>query len=325
MKKKILALLMVTVMAVSATACGSSEKKKSNSGTEKLTIAYQSSIAYAPMLVMMEQKLIEKHYDGEVKVDWQMLSNGSAINEGITSGDIDVGGLGVAPAITGVKSGIPYKIFTGISSQPYDILTNQSDINELKDITSDDQIAITNINSQPHILLAMAAKEYLGDPHALDSNLVVLANADGYTSILSGAVQCHMVISPYNFMEEAEESIHAINISEEVWPNGNTFIVGVASTKLKEERPELYEAICKAMDEAMAYIAENPEATAELLADGYDASADEILSWMNDAASSYTTELQGVMELANFMVEAEFLKEGPKSIDEIAFDNVKGN
>ena len=40
---------------------------------------------------MMNQKLIEKHYDGEVNIDWQMLANGAAINEGLTSGSVDIG------------------------------------------------------------------------------------------------------------------------------------------------------------------------------------------------------------------------------------------
>ena len=268
MKKKIVALIMSMVLAVTFTACGSSsdntESKKDN-GKEKITIAYQSSIAYAPILVMMNQKLIEKHYDGEVNIDWQMLANGAAINEGLTSGSVDIGCMGAAPAITGIKAGIPGKIFSGISSQPYGILTNQDDINSLKDITDQDQIAITGLNSHPHILLAMAAKAYLGDAHALDGKLTVLSNADGYTSLLSGAVQCHMVISPYNFMEEAADNVHEIEIGEDVWPNGNTFIVGVASNKLKENKPELYQAVCDAMEEAMEYIKENPQETAEIL------------------------------------------------------------
>lgn len=322
MKKRLLSLLMVTAMAVSMTACSGG---KEESGKEKLVIAYQSSIAYAPLIVMQEKGLIEKHFDGEVEVDWQLAANGAAINDGITAGSIDVGCMGAAPAITGMQAGIPYKIFTGLSSQPYAILTNQDDIKSLKDIKADDQIAITNINSHPHILLAMAAKAEFGDARALDGNLVVLANADGYSSIISGAVQCHMVISPYNFMEVATGEINEIPVSKEVWPEGNTFIVGVAGTKLQEEKPELYEALCKATEEAMTFIAENPEETAEILAKGYDASAEEILTWMNDSRSKYETKLQGVMELANFMVEEGFLEEGPKDISEIAFDNVEGN
>lgn len=322
MKKRLLSLLMIAAMAVSITACSG---EKSEAGKEKLVIAYQSSIAYAPLIVMQEKGLIEKYYDGEVEVDWQLAANGAAINDGITAGSIDVGCMGAAPAITGMQAGIPYKIYTGLSSQPYAILTSQDDIKSLKDIKADDQIAITNINSHPHILLAMAAKAELGDAHALDGNLVVLANADGYSSIISGAVQCHMVISPYNFMEVATGKIKEIPIGQDVWPNGNTFIVGVASTKMQKEKPELYEVLCKATDEAMAFIKENPEETAELLAKGYDASAEEILSWMKDERSNYVSELQGVMELANFMVTEGFLEKGPNDLSEIAFDNVKGN
>ena len=170
----------------------------------------------------------------------------------------------------------------------------------------------------------MAAKAELGNARALDGNLTVLANADGYSSILSGAVSCHMVISPYNFMELENEKVHEIEVGEDVWPNGNTFIVGVASIKLKEEKPELYDALCKAMEEAVTYIDNNQEATAKLIAQDYDASEKEILSWMQDEGSNYTTKLQGVMELSNFMVEEGFLENGPKDIREIAFDNVQG-
>lgn len=321
--KKITGIIVTVSLIAGLTAC-SGEKKETKNEAEKLVIAYQSSIAYAPLVVMKEQKLIEKYYGKDLSVDWKIMANGSAINDGITAGSVDVGAMGVAPAITGMKAGIPYKIFAGMSSQPYGILTNKKEINSLKDITSDDQIAITNINSQPHILLAMAAKAELGNARALDGNLTVLANADGYSSILSGAVSCHMVISPYNFMELENEKIHEIEVGEEVWPNGNTFIVGVASTKLKEEKPELYDALCKAMEEAVTYINNNQEATAKLLAQDYDASEKEILSWMQDDGSNYTTKLQGVMELSNFMVEEGFLENGPKDISEIAFDNVQG-
>lgn len=320
--KRFFALSLVVVMSVvSFAGCGT---KKETAESESMVIAYQSSIAYAPLLVMKEKGLIEKHYGKEVSVDWQLAANGAVINDGITAGSIDIGALGAAPAISGMQAGIPYKIFAGLSSQPYAILTNQDDINSLKDIKKDDMIAITNINSHPHILLAMAAKAELGDAHALDGNLTVLANADGYSSIISGAVQCHMVISPYNFME-VDEGMKEIKISEDVWPNGDTFIVGVASEKFKEEKPELYDALCKALEEAMEFIENNPEETAEILAKDYDASAEEILTWMNDEASGYTTKLQGIMNLADFMVEEGFLEEGPSDISELVYDNVEGN
>ena len=320
-------LLKISVIAAAVAACVSTASFGQDA--KEINIAYQSSIAYAPMLVMKDQGLVEKHYDGDVTVNYNLMANGAEINEAIISGSIDVGCMGAAPVLTGIGAGVPYKIFTGLSSQPYAILTNQDDIKTLEDITSDDQIAITNINSHPHILLAMAAKEYLGDAHALDSNLVVLGNADGYASIVSGAVQCHMVISPYNFMEAANEetAIHEIEVGKDVWPNGNTFIVGVVGTDFHDKDPELYQALCDATEEAMQYIEEHPEETAELLAEGYDASAEEILAWMQDERSSYSMELKGILELAGFMGEEGFLDKSkvPEQLSDIAFDNVQGN
>ena len=333
MKKSLSVLLCVCVLMSSVMLFGCGQAQNSSKEEPKeaktLNVAYQSSIAYAPILVAMEKGLIQEKYDGDLTVNFTMMSNGSEINEAITSGNIDVGFLGAAPTITGITSGVPYKIFTGLSSQPYAILSNKESIQSLSDITPDIQIAITNINSHPHILLAMAAKEYLGDAHALDANLVVLGNADGYASIVSGAVDCHMVISPYNFMEvqNEEADIHEIEIADDVWPNGNTFIVGVAGTSLYEEDPEVYQALCAGIEEAMSFIESNPEETAEILSAGYDASAEEILTWMQDERSSYNSEIKGLMELATFMSEEGFLdkEKMPEDISTLVFDNVKGN
>ena len=72
------------------------------------------------------------------------------------------------------------------------------------------------------------------------------------------------------------------------------------------------------------YIEENPDETAKILTETYDASQDEIASWLKDGAVQYNSTLQGVMNLSDFMVEENFLDKGASSIDELVFDNVKG-
>ena len=78
----------------------------------------------------------------------------------------------------------------------------------------------------------MACKAMLGDARALDANLTVLGNADGFAAIISVAVSCHMVISPYNFMEVMSEDadIHEIEIGTDIWPEDNTALVTVVRT-----------------------------------------------------------------------------------------------
>ena len=303
------------------------ERVDETSEKAEITVAYQSSVGYAPLIVMKEKKLIEESFDGEISVNWVEMNNGAEINEGLISGKIDVGTMGVPVAIIGIQAGSPYRIAFGLSAQPYSVLTSSDDINSIQDISEKDQIAIVNLNSQPHILLAMAAKAELGDAHALDKNLTILKNADGYEAMLSGAVNCHMVISPYNFMElsNSEANIHEIPISSEIWNPQNTTLVGVVTEDLKNNKPKVYDAFLKAFDNATKFIAENPSDTAELLASGYDASAEEIEKWITDPRSSYDSTLHGVMEMANFMVEEGFLEEGPSSINDLIYDGVKGD
>ena len=320
--RKIIAASLIAVVAVCFTACGSGDS--SESGTKTLTIAHQYGMAYAPFEVMKEQKLIEKYYDG-VEVEWSTLNSGSAINEGFASGDIDVGGMGVAPAITGVTSGVPYKIASNMSAQPHRIMTNDDSIQTLSDIT-DEKIALVNIGSIQHVLLAMAAEEQLGDAHALDNNIVAMAHPDGMSSLLSGSVECHLTTSPYVYKEAAEEGIHEVEALESVWPDGNSFILMMASTDLYENDPELYQAVLSALEEAITWINENKEEAAEMLCEADDEDAATMLEWLHEPACVYSTETKGVMDMANFMAENDFLEnEGPSSMSDLAFDNVVGN
>ena len=320
--KKVIAVMLILIMTLSLAACGGGDETAD--GKTKLTIAHQYGIAYAPLEVMKQQKLIEKHYDG-VEVEWSTLNSGSAINEGFLSGDIDVGAMGVAPATTGVTSGVPYKICSNMSAQPHKIMTNNPNIKSLKDIT-DEKIALVNIGSIQHILLAMAAKEQLGDAHALDENIAAMAHPDGMSSLISGSVDCHLTTSPYVFKEAEEDGITEVEALESVWPSGNSFIVAVASTDLQENNPELYDAVVAALAEAIDYINNNTAEAAEMLCEAEDVDAATMEKWLTDKDCVYSTETKGVMDMANFMAEEGFLEnEGPKDFSDLAFDNVKGN
>lgn len=321
--KKIIAVALTAVMAVCLASCGGggdSEKQEA----KKLTIAYQYGMAYAPLQVMKEQKLIEKYYDG-VEIEWSVLNSGSAINEGFVSGSIDVGAMGIGPAITGITSGVGYKICSNMSAQPHKIMTNDSSIKSLTDIT-DEKIALVNIGSFQHIVLAMAADKYLGDAHALDNNIVAMSHPDGMAALISGSVECQLTTSPYVFKEAKEGNISEVEALQSVWPDGNSFIVAVASSKLHDEDPELYDAVVKAFADAIDYLNNDKEGAAEMLCQAEDVDADTMLTWLNDPACVYSTETKGVMDFATFMSENGFLEnDGPASISDLVFDNVKGN
>ena len=191
-------------MIAGLSSCGGSGDE---SGV-KLKIVQQYGMAYAPFKIMQEKQLIEKYYDG-VEVEWSVLNSGQSINEGFASGDIDIGAMGLAPVITGVTSGVPYKICSGVSAQPNRLMTSSKKVKSLKDIGKK-KIALVNIGSIQHIILAMAAEKELGDAHALDHNIVAMSHPDGMSALLSGSVECQLTTAPYVYKEATDDSIHEV-------------------------------------------------------------------------------------------------------------------
>lgn len=326
-----MALMLVGGAALIFTGCSGENGSGASEGTSKITVVQQYGMAYAPFQIMEEQKLIEKAYEAAtgrtVEVEYAQLNSGSTINESFASGDVQVGAMGIGPAITGAASGVGFKICSNMSAQPHKLMTSDPSIKSLKDV-KDQQIALVNIGSFQHIVLAMAAKEQLGDAHALDQNISAMAHPDGMAALLNGTVKLQLTTSPYTFLEEAE-GMSEVDAISSVWPEGNSFIVAVASEALKEEDPELYAAVTEAIAQAVDYLNSDTEEAAQLLIDRgavEDVDTATLVSWMKDPACVYDTKLRGVMDMAAFMAEEGFLEtEAPKSISDIAFENVEGN
>ena len=206
----------------SASGSASNASASASGETVKLGVAYQYGLSYAPAVIAKEQGLVEKHYKeatgNDVVIEWNQMSSGADINTGITSGSIDVGFMGLAPAITGIATGLDYKVFANISGQEHGMTTNDAAITSLKDLVgSDKQIALVNIGSIQHIILAKALADNGFDAHALDSNIVAMKHPDGMAALQSGSIPCHLTSSPYIFTEREDSSLHEIEEVAKAW------------------------------------------------------------------------------------------------------------
>ncbi len=321
--KKLLALVLAGTMSFGLTACGGAGESEQAEGPAKITVAYQYGMAYAPITIMQEKGLIEKNYGGEIEIEWVNLNSGAAINEGFAAGEIDVAGMGVGPFVTGVTAGIPYKMYSSYSAQPHKLMTNNENIKTLADITPENKIALVNVGSIQHILLSMLAKEELGDARALDERIAAMSHPDGMTALLSGSVDCQLTTSPYIYQEQEAGNVYEVEGLDQVWPDGNAFIVGLISNKVSEEQPEVYNAIVAATKEAIDYINNNQEEAAAILAEKQDVEASQVLEWMSDPACVFDTKLPGVMDMANFMAEEGFIEKAPESFEAITTESAR--
>lgn len=313
-------------MLFSLAGCGG--KKSSNGEDAKINIAFQYGLAYAPLVVAKEQGLIEKAYEeatgNKVEVTWTQMSSGPDINTSISSGDIQVGFMGVGPAVTGVMAGVGYKIFTNLSGQEHGMMTNDASLTSLDSIVgSDKQIALVNIGSIQHVILAKALYEAGLDPHALDSNLVAMKHPDGMTALQTGSVACQVTSSPYIFKEQEDEDLYEVKGVSEAWTVEDSFIVGVASESMKEDNPELYKALCEGISDAIDYINNDVEGAAQLTHEFNGNTLEEEVEYLKKGR--YSTETSKVLVLGQFMGEQKFIDKTPEKYEDLVFDNVKGD
>lgn len=323
MKRRFGEWLLFILLLFMLTGCADRKEKE-----KSIQIAYQYGLAYAPVLLMKDEKLIEKAYEeatGEkITVVWTQMNSGADINTGIASGQIQVGFMGTAPAITGIMNHVGYKIFTNLSGQEHGIITNKDEIVSLEDlIESESQIALVNIGSIQHIILAKALTEEGYDAHILDTNLVAMKHPDGMSALLSGNIACHLTTNPYLYQERENKNFHEIEGIEKVWTEKDSFIVGIASNELYKQDSELYMALCSAVEEAIDFICTDLEKAAEItcLYNGNQLE-DEILYLKK---GNYSIETTGILELAQFMADAGFINQKPSDYTQLVFENVKGN
>ena len=318
-------LVFVLILAISTAGCRSAQEKQDGSYApkQKVTIAIQYGLAYAPLQIVQQQKLMEKYLPG-TEIVWKQLGTGPVIRDAMVAGEVDIGFMGISPFLVGWDKGAQWKICTASGSQPVILVTYNQNIKSIKEFTANDKIATPALASIQHILLAMQAEKELGDAHALDNNLLSVTHPDAMAGLLSKKdVTAHFSSPPYLYKELQDPDIKEVLDGEDAFGQEFTFIFGVATEKFHDANPSTYNAFIGAFNEAVAFINQHPEEAAAILAPQYQYSEEETLRYLTWEGTNYCTTPYGIMGLAKFMHQQGFISKMPQSLDEIAFENVQ--
>ncbi len=312
--KKLIA--MVLAAALSAGLCTGCAKKAQG----ELNIAEQFGIAYAPLQIMKQQKLLEKRLPG-VTVNWKQFGGPTAIREGMLAGEIDFGFMGPAPVLMGIDNGMEWKFATGISFNEMAIMVKNPQVQKLGDLTKSDRIAILSPACTQHVLLCMAAEQELGNANYFDSQLVSMSHPDAANALMADTeVTAHVATPPY-IGTELEAGMHSIYTGEEIMGQPFTFITGVAMEQFYQEHPEEYQAFIESLNEAIDYINQNLMQAAADLAPVYGITEQELYEQMTYRGTIYSNRLEGIEKLSDAMRRMGFVKNSP-AFEEMTFPNV---
>ena len=324
-----LSAALVVVLFVGATATQVARAEMS-----EIHVAQQYGIGYLPLMIMEEQKLIEKYAKATgvtVSVSWAKFAGGNVMNDALLSNSLQFASGGVAPFLTlwgRTRGNLDVKAISAINSMPIFLNTRNPAVKTIRDFRDTDRIALPAVKvSIQAMTLQMAAEKTFGEgqQNKLDALTVSLAHPDGQAALLSGQseITAHFSAPPFQYQQLKNPAIHTVLNSYDVLGGMSTFNVVWTTSKFKNENPKLYDAFVKALDEATALINGDRRSAAETylrLSRDKDSVA-EIEAMLNDPAIVYTTTPQNVMKYVDFMLKIGAIKSKPESWKDLFFPN----
>ena len=301
----------------------------------EINVAQQYGISYLPLMIMEDQKLIEKHAKAaglDVKVGWAKFAGGNVMNDTLLSNSLQFASGGVGPLVTlwaKTRGNLDVKAVSAINSMPLYLTTRNPDVKTLKDFSSKDKIALPAVKvSIQAVTLQMAAEQVFGEgqQYKLDSLTVSMAHPDAQAALLSGKseITAHFSSPPFQYQQLEHPEIHRVLNSYDVLGGPATFNTVWTTSKFRTENPKLYAAFVAALDEATATINKDKRAAAQtyLRLSKDKSSVESIEKMLNDPEIVYTTTPQNVMKYVDFMYKVGSIKVKADSWRDLFFQNI---
>jgi NitT/TauT family transport system substrate-binding protein len=294
-------------------------------------------IGFLPLLVMEQQKTIEKYAaqlgNKNLKVTYANLGGPAVVNDALLSGAVHMAAAG-PPAFLFLwdrsRENVQITGIAAMSSLPMYLNTTNPNIKVLRDITEKDKMAVTAVKvSIPSIIMQMVARKEFGDKETFryDRYTVGLPHPDGVAAILSGIseINLHFTSPPFVAREQKDPRVRTILSTDDVMGGATTFTMLSTTKKFRDENPVTYKAIVRAVKDAIDYINRDKRGAAQIYFDsigGKGETIEEIMATLNDPKNVLTMTPQNTLKYAQFMHDIGSLKHRATSWKDLFFPEI---
>lgn len=301
----------------------------------RIRVSQQFGIVYLLLNVVQDQHLIEKHGKAEgvdIKVEWLKLSGGSAVNEALLSGAIDIASAGIGPLLTVWDRTHGKQDIRGVASLgnfPIYLISNRPEVKSIADLGAKDRIAVPAVGvSVQSRFLQLASAQLWGNEqyNKLDAISVTLPHPDATAAIISGKTEitAHFANPPFQEQElAANPAAHIILDSYKVMGGPASSTVLFATGKFRKENPKTYKAFQDALAEAAQFIKDHPEQAADIYqrVSGDKQDKKLLLQIIRNPLVQFQIAPQNTFKLAQFMHAVGAIKNEPHSWKDYFFDD----
>ena len=216
---------------------------------------------YNPLsLIIKDQGWLETTLDG-VEVTWVQSAGSNKANEALRGGVVDVGSTAGSAALLARANGSPIHAIAIYTQPEWAAIVVPAD----SDITSVDQLAGRSVaatkGTDPYFFLLQSLEAH--GVALTDVEVQNLQHADGRVALESGAVDAWSGLDP--LMADSEVSAGSRLIYRNIDFNSYGFLN--ATESFITDHPDLAQAVVDAYEKARVWALENPEETAQILAD----------------------------------------------------------
>jgi NitT/TauT family transport system substrate-binding protein len=303
------------------------------SAQDQVKIGYGYGLAFLPIYICEEQKLIEKHAKDahlDIKADFQRFASAAETQAALASDEINVAPFGTAPLLAAWAKGMdkgqdrPDQVLavSGMTSLPLTLLSNQPDVASLGDIKPSDQIAMPTLTSPQMYLLELQSEKAFNRYDQLASQVVALSHADAINDLVGGTgpVKAYFASPPYAELALRDAKVHAVLSSSDVMGGKTSFLMLGATKAYIAAQPQVAEAIAKAMDEAARIIHDDPRRAAQIYlthepSDVMNGAAMEAV--IRQIRDEFGSSVYGVKAIADFMSRHGKLATVPQNFKDV--------
>jgi NitT/TauT family transport system substrate-binding protein len=294
-----------------------------------IVLVSQHGLPYLPLMVMEEQKLVEKHAQklgvASLEPGYRTLGGTQSLIDALLSGQMNFGVTGVPGLATlwAKTAGTPNEVraLSAVQSMPFMLVTNRETIKTIRDFNEHDKIALpaVKVSSQAICLQMAAAKEWGQDQYAkLDQFTITRPHPDAATSVMSKAteINSHYSVAPYYYWELATPSVHLVLKSYDTLGGKATNGVMIMSKKFRDANPKVTSAVFAALTEAEDFINKNAGQAAQIYIEKTHekrSTPADMTKYISDPDNVWTTAPQQSMEFATFMHKVGSIKRLPAS------------
>ena len=302
----------------------------------EVTFAQQFGIAFLPLMVMENQKFVEKQAASrglpDVKGAFLKMSGPSVMVDAMLSGSLHFAAQGPPSlALLWDRTKGNVKGVGGITTYNLWLNTRNPNVKSIKDFSDKDRIAVPSVKSSTQaILLQMLAEREFGadQKFKFDPLTVGLGHPDAMASVLNpaGEINSHFASSPFH-ETETKAGMRSIITAFDITGGQSSQLVFTTTEKFRSANPQVYASVIAGLDDAIAWINADKKRAADLyltMSNDKKTSADELVAMMNSPGFEYTRTPMKVGKLFDFMARIGSIKTTPTSWKELFFPEAQG-